>query len=73
MKVQNKVIVVTGCGSGMGRELVLHLLSKQAKVITIDINESALQETVSLAGNNKNSLCTFVVDILPTKRLLKSS
>src|SRR6185369_15090310 len=63
MKVQNKVIVVTGGGSGMGRELVLHLLSKQAKVITVDINESALQETVSLAGNNKNSLSTFVVNI----------
>jgi hypothetical protein len=30
----------------MGRELVLPLLSKNARVITIDINESALQETV---------------------------
>ena len=63
MKVQNKVIVVTGGGSGMGRELVLHLLSKQAKVITVDINESALQETVSLAASKKDSLKTFVVDI----------
>lgn len=63
MKIQNKVIVVTGGGSGMGRELVLHLLSKGAKVITIDINEAALQETVALAGDNKNSLGTFVVDI----------
>ena len=47
----------------MGRELVPHLLSKNAKVITIDINEAALQQTVSLAGNYKNSLSTFVVDI----------
>src|SRR4051794_32443181 len=63
MKVQNKVIVVTGGGSGMGRELALHLLSKGAKVIAIDINESALQETVALAGSKKESLSTFVVDI----------
>src|SRR5690349_2854155 len=63
MKVQNKVIVVTGGGSGMGRELVLHLLSKGAKVITIDINESALQETFSLAASKKDSLKTFTVDI----------
>ena len=63
MKVQNKVIVVTGGGSGMGRELVLNLLSKNARVVAIDINESALQETVALAGNKKHSLTTFVVDI----------
>src|SRR5438552_11824784 len=63
MKVHNKVIVVTGGGSGMGRELVLNLLSKGAKVVAIDINEPALQETVTLAGNKKDSLTTFVVDI----------
>lgn len=63
MKVQNKVIVITGGGSGMGRELVLHLLSKEAKVVAIDINEAGLKETVELASGNKNSLSTFVVDI----------
>ena len=63
MKVQNKVIVVTGGGSGMGRALVLNLLSKGATVVAIDINESTLQETVELAGNKKDSLTSFVVDI----------
>lgn len=63
MKVQDKVIVVTGGGSGMGRELVLNLLTKGAKVVTIDINELALQETVALWGGKKDSLSTFVVDI----------
>lgn len=63
MKIQNKVILVTGGGSGMGRELVLNLLSKNAKVIAIDINQNGLQETVALAGANKDKLSTFVVDI----------
>jgi len=63
MKVQNKIIVVTGGGSGMGRELVLHLLAKEARVVTIDINENALQETIALAGTKKDSLKTFVVNI----------
>lgn len=47
----------------MGRELVLLLLAKGAKVITIDINAAALEETVELAGNNASSVKTFVIDI----------
>ncbi len=63
MKAQNKVIVVTGGGSGMGRELVLNLLAKGAKVAAIDINENSLQETAKLAGSNAASLSVFVTDI----------
>ena len=63
MKVQNKTIVVTGGGNGIGRELVLNLLSKGARVAAVDINESALQETVGLARDNKNKLSTHVVNI----------
>ncbi len=50
MKAQDKVIVVTGAGSGMGRELTLLLLSKGAKVAAADLNMAGLQETASLAG-----------------------
>jgi len=63
MKVQNKTILVTGGGSGMGRELVLNLLSKEAKVFAVDINEANLLETVVLAAEKKDSLNTFVADI----------
>ena len=63
MKVQNKVIVVTGGGNGIGRELVLNLLSRGAHVAAVDINEAALQETVELAGSKKDKLSTHIVDI----------
>ncbi|HQV94864.1 MAG TPA: SDR family NAD(P)-dependent oxidoreductase, partial [Anaerolineales bacterium] len=63
MKVQNKVIVVTGAGSGMGREIVLNLLSKGASVAAVDMNESTLQETASLAGDKKEKLATFVLNV----------
>lgn len=62
MKVLNKNIVVTGGGSGVGRQLVLKLLSKGARVVTIDRNESALQETFRISGENEK-LITKVVDI----------
>ncbi|MEO6358937.1 MAG: SDR family NAD(P)-dependent oxidoreductase [Ferruginibacter sp.] len=63
MKVQNKVIVVTGGGSGMGRELVLNLLLKGATVVALDVNKSALEETLALAGDRKAFLATYVLDI----------
>lgn len=50
MKPTDKVIVVTGAGSGMGRALVLALLKRGARVAAVDLNESTLQETVALAG-----------------------
>lgn len=63
MNVQNKVIVVTGGGNGMGRELVLNLLARGASVAAIDISESALQETVRLAGLKNAKLATYVLNI----------
>ncbi len=62
MKAQGKNIVVTGGGNGVGRELVLKLLSKGATVLAADINDDALQETVRLAEGS-NRLFTYVVDI----------
>ncbi len=63
MKAQGKTIVVTGGGSGMGRELVLLLLKKGARVAAIDINEATLKETVELAGDYQGRLSTHIVNI----------
>ncbi len=49
MKVQDKVVVVTGGGSGIVRALVLHLLGKGARVAAVDLNAASLQETAQLA------------------------
>lgn len=63
MLVSNKTIVVTGGGNGMGREMVLLLLSKGARVAAVDMREQFLTETVKLAGNNASRLSTHVLDI----------
>jgi len=63
MKVQNKVMVVTGGGSGMGRELVLALLARGASVAAVDINAATLEETRSLAGSQGDRVSTHVVNI----------
>jgi short-subunit dehydrogenase len=69
MKVLNKVIVVTGGGNGMGRELVLGLLARGARVAAVDMNEAALAETATLAGAGKERLSTHVVNITDLSRV----
>ena len=45
MKVNQKTIVLTGAGSGMGREMALLLLKKGASVAGVDNHPNALAET----------------------------
>jgi short-subunit dehydrogenase len=63
MHIKNKIIVVTGGGNGMGREMVLNLLSKGARVAAVDMRESALLETAKLAGDKTGNLSTHVLNI----------
>ena len=63
MKVANKVIVVTGAGSGMGRELVLALLRKGARIAAVDLNEETLEETIALAGQNGDKVSSHMVNV----------
>ena len=62
MKVADKVIVLTGAGSGMGRELALQLLARGARVAAVDINEASLAETASKAPD-ATRIATFRLDI----------
>ncbi|AIQ31599.1 short-chain dehydrogenase [Paenibacillus sp. FSL P4-0081] len=63
MKVLDKVIVVTGAGGGIGRELVLNLLSKGASVAAVDISKEALEITVNQADNKSRRLSTHIVNL----------
>ena len=63
MNVKNKVVVVTGAGSGIGRELVLLLLSKGARVAGVDINSKSLDETADLASGYTGRFAGFVVNV----------
>ena len=63
MQIEDKVFVVTGGGSGIGRELVLNLLGKGAQVAAVDINAAALAETAVLAGDHATALSTHVASV----------
>lgn len=63
MRVQDKVLVVTGGGSGIGRALVLELLTRGASVAAVDINPAGLEETAKLSGEYRSRLTTHIADI----------
>jgi NAD(P)-dependent dehydrogenase (short-subunit alcohol dehydrogenase family) len=69
MLVTGKVFVVTGGGSGIGREVVLGLLSKGARVAAVDLRPEGLQETVRLAGAAQGRLSTHAVDVTDLDRV----
>ncbi|MCB9685249.1 MAG: SDR family oxidoreductase [Alphaproteobacteria bacterium] len=63
MKLEDKVVVVTGGGSGIGRELVLQLLSRGAHVAAVDRSPATLAETLGLAGDRADRVARYEVDI----------
>ncbi|MEX2550197.1 MAG: SDR family NAD(P)-dependent oxidoreductase [Nitriliruptoraceae bacterium] len=62
-----KGIVVTRGGNGVGRQVVLELLRRGAKVAAVDIRADGLDETMALAAAG-DRLATFPVDL--TDRLI---
>lgn len=64
MTPSGKVLVVTGAGSGMGREVTLELLRRGARVTAVDMNEGSLGETMALAGSAADRLSTLTANIV---------
>lgn len=69
MQISTKTFVVTGAGSGIGRELALQLLRKQANVAGVDINLTALLETGQLAGVSEDRFKAFSLDITSKEKV----
>lgn len=59
MPLSDKVALITGGGSGMGRVAAQTFASKGAKVALLDVNTSGMQET----SHGNNSIQSYTVDI----------
>ena len=61
--LEGKTAVVTGAASGIGRALTLSLLNEGARVAAADRDKGGLEETLSLAGEKKESMKTYILDV----------
>ena len=62
-RMENKVVIVTGGGSGIGRATCYRLRQEGARVVVADRNQAGAEETRGLMeGNDKNSAMS-VVDV----------
>jgi NADP-dependent 3-hydroxy acid dehydrogenase YdfG len=59
---KNKVIAITGAGSGMGRALAINFAKQGAKLALNDFNEKGLKETVTLLPTS-TEVFTSVFDV----------
>tara|TARA_B100000953_G_scaffold104803_1_gene85879 strand:- start:1594 stop:2457 length:864 start_codon:yes stop_codon:yes gene_type:complete len=68
-RLQDKVAVITGAGSGIGRETVLLFLEHGANVILGDINKETLEETFEIIKqkNFEKNACVCCVDVSKEK------
>ena len=63
MRLQNKTILITAAGQGMGRDAALACASEGARVVATDINEAAL---ASLPEESGGKVETRVFDVTQT-------
>lgn len=71
MKLDNKVILVTGAGGGIGKEIVLELLDKGAKVAAADLRKNSLKDLKISVGKKAKYLSTYEIDITNKKAVEK--
>jgi NAD(P)-dependent dehydrogenase (short-subunit alcohol dehydrogenase family) len=50
MRLKDKVALITGGGSGIGRETSLLFAAEGARVVVVDVNDAAGAETVAMVG-----------------------
>ena len=70
--MKGKIALITGAGSGIGRGVALGLLSEGYTVVLAGRNESALAETVNMAGShvaNAHAIRCDVADVDSVNRL----
>jgi len=63
MKLKDKVAVITGAGSGIGRATALLFAKEGAKIVVVDVNKDTARETVDLIKRNGGEAIFIKADV----------
>jgi short-subunit dehydrogenase len=69
--LNNKVAVVTGAASGIGRMLAVNLASKGCRLALLDMNEKGLQATRDMIENKRLEVSMHVADVSDREQMYK--
>ncbi|MDG1255446.1 MAG: SDR family NAD(P)-dependent oxidoreductase [Glaciecola sp.] len=67
---RNKVVAITGAGSGMGRSYATLLAAQGAKLLLSDIDADALDATVALLSSSEQGVAAMAMDVSNTDHWL---
>ena len=63
MKLKDKVCIVTGAASGIGREIALTYAREGGKVVIADLNQEAAQAVASEIGKSGGTAMAVAMDV----------
>lgn len=69
MKLEQRVAVITGAGSGIGQAMALLFSKEGARVLAADINTTAAQETAGMITAAGGSATAFSVDVVDAQQV----
>ena len=66
---KNKVALITGAASGMGKYLAINLAKEGADVVICDVNEDGLKETEKIIKSYNVGSSSLVLDVRDKKEI----
>ena len=67
----DKIAIITGAGSGIGKEMALLFHSEGAKVVIVDVVPKRIEETVGLFTEGKDRVHSMVLDLRKPESIKK--
>jgi len=62
-RLDDKVALITGAGSGMGREAAFVFAGEGARIAALDLDEGGLEATAAIVRDAGGDVATFVADV----------